>query len=470
MKHVHFIGIGGSGLSAIAMILLERGYRVSGSDRQFSPLAQRLQQAGASVYTGHSPENVAGADLVVRSSAVPDDNVEVQAARTAGIPVLKRVDFLGQLKDGQQFIAVAGTHGKTTTTAMLAWVLTALGQDPSYIIGGVSTNLGRNAHAGGGRYFVIEADEYDHMFLGLYPLVAVVTNIEHDHPDCYPTYQDFYQAFQEFAGHISPAGALVACGEDLGAATLLAWAAQAGFQTVSYGLGDAGYDCCAVEIASNQQGGFSFTMADRDNQILASVALQEPGLHNVANALSVLAVVRQLGLPVSQAAAALGEYRGTGRRFEVRDDVAGITVIDDYAHHPTQIRAILAAARVRYPGRRVWAVWQPHTFSRTRTLFVDFAAAFSEADRVIVTEIYAAREASPADGFSSRQLVEAMRHHRGLRNNVHFSPDLSDARDYLLEGLRSGDVVLVLSAGDADQMSAQLIERLQKSYSGSAGE
>ncbi|MEW5871366.1 MAG: UDP-N-acetylmuramate--L-alanine ligase [Chloroflexota bacterium] len=458
MKHVHFIGIGGSGLSAMAMVLLERGYTVSGSDRQLSPLAQALQQAGARVFLGHRAENVSGADLVVRSSAIPDENVEVQAARAAGVSVLKRADFLEQLMASQQVIGVAGTHGKTTTTAMIAWMLSSLGLDPSYIVGGVSQNLGRNAHAGQGQWFVIEADEYDRMFLGLRPSLAVVTNIEHDHPDCYPTAADFYQAFQEYASHLVQGGALVACGEDPGAARLLAWAAAQGLRTQTYGLSDADWDYCAKDLSVNAQGGFRFALSCQNCPAPQPVSLVVPGEHNVRNALAALAVADQLHLPLRRAASALGEFRGAGRRFEVRGEQAGVTVIDDYAHHPTEIRATLAAARARFPGRRLWAVWQPHTYSRTRTLFDGFVSALSQADQVIVTEVYAAREAAPVDGFSGDWLVRAL---SDAGAPAQFAPGLVEAKDELVHNLQSGDVVLVLSAGDADQISTQVLQSLE---------
>ncbi|MBN2550572.1 MAG: UDP-N-acetylmuramate--L-alanine ligase [Anaerolineales bacterium] len=458
--HIHLIGIGGSGLSAIALVLLESGYAVSGSDRQASPLSRKLQQAGVTVYYGHQAENIAGADLVVRSSAVPDENVEVKAAREAGIPVLKRADFLGQLMAGKQAIAVAGTHGKTTTTAMIAWMLKVLELDPSYVIGGVSVDLGGNAHAGSGQYFVIEADEYDRMFLGLQPDLAVVTNIEHDHPDCYPTYQDFYLAFQEFVTRLKPGGALVACGDNPGSAQLLSWAVEQGFRAFSYGLQSTSYDYSTTRTVYGEQGDFSFS-ALHGGKIMAEVPLQVPGNHNVSNALAALAVAHVLGLPMDRAAAALGQFRGTGRRFELRGEAAGILVFDDYAHHPTKIRATLSAARARFPQRRIWAVWQPHTYSRARTLFADFAAAFGDADQILVTEVYAAREAAPEDGFSAYPFIQAIQAHATAPDCVHYAPTLVEARDYLLEHIRPGDVVFVLSAGDADQISAQVLQTLR---------
>ena len=457
-QRIHLIGISGSGLSAIAQVLLERGYTVSGSDRMLGPLAHELARMGAQVFEGHHAEQVQGADLVIRSSAIPDDNPEVQAARAAGIPVLKRADFLAQLMAGQSVIAVGGTHGKTTTTAMVAWLLTRLGQDPSYIIGGVSRNLGGNAHAGHGPTFVIEADEYDRMFLGLDPSWIILTYLEHDHPDCYPTLADYRQAFHDFVHRLQPGGGLLACGDCAETAALVKQVPE-GCHAWTYGINfpctTTGYR--AADVSSNASGGTSFkawySSAGQPDLLLAQVDLQIPGLHNVQNALAALALVHRLGLPVEPAAAALAEFSGTGRRFELLGEAKGVAIYSDYAHHPTEIRATLAAARQRYPGRRIWAVWQPHTYSRTQTLFDEFTQAFHDADRVIVTEIYAARETDP--GFSSNKIVAAMTH-----QNVKYAQTLIAATRLLLDELRPGDVVFVLSAGDADQISQQVLESL----------
>jgi UDP-N-acetylmuramate--alanine ligase len=307
-SHVHFIGIGGSGLSAIARVMLESGYSVSGSDRQASPLALSLQSAGAQVFLGHRPENVSGADLVIRSSAVQEDNVEVQAARLAGIPVMKRADILDELMSGKLGITVAGTHGKTTTTAMIAWMLTALGQDPTFIIGGVSLNLGTNARAGKGKAFVIEADEYDRMFLGLHPKVAVITNIEHDHPDCYPTPESYYQAFLEFAGQVDSDGAKVICKDDLGASRLLAETHAQG-RAYAYSVQDAQCAGYASRVKPNSMGGFSFdaVLSGSGQPAHVPVTLTVPGVHNVLNALAAFLVADWLGLPLQGVAKALEE-------------------------------------------------------------------------------------------------------------------------------------------------------------------
>jgi UDP-N-acetylmuramate--alanine ligase len=461
MTHVHFIGIGGSGLSAIARLLRESGYTVTGSDRALSSFAEDLQAAGVRIHIGHHPRNVQGADWVVRSSAVPDDNPEVKAAEMAGKPVYKRADFLGKLMESKTGIAVAGTHGKTTTTAMLAFVLTEMGRNPSFIVGGMLKNYGVNARAGGGDLFIIEADEYDRMFLGLRPRIEVITNVEHDHPDCYPTYEEMFSAFESFIALLPPNGTLVASIEDAGSAALLNNARHLGQRVVAYTLqGDmtiqATHWIQARNIKPNERGGFDFEATTNFGEVeSAKVSLQVPGEHNVRNALAALGVIATLKLSIKDAAIALRRFAGAGRRFDVQGEANGVLVIDDYAHHPTEIRATLAAARARYPKRRLWAVWQPHTYSRTKALYQQFVEAFKDADEVIVTEVFAARE--PKEDFSSQDLVKAMK-----RPSARFLATTEDATEFLLKYARKNDVVLVLSAGDADQISEDLLSALDK--------
>jgi UDP-N-acetylmuramate--alanine ligase len=459
MTHVHFIGIGGSGLSAIARILLESGYTISGSDRQITPIMEQLERAGVRIMIGHHPNHVTGADLVIRSSAVGNDNEEVLAAQASGIPVLKRADIFQYLTEDRKVIAVAGTHGKTTTTAMLSWMLMSIGLDPSFIIGGVSQNLGTNAHSGKGEHFIVEADEYDRMFLGLRPKIAVVTNIEHDHPDCYPTPEDYYEAFVEFVKLIDAKGILVACTDNPGSTRLLQQAKIQGLKTVSYGFGsksdESGPDYKAHNLFLNENGKNQYTLL-KFNQALAEVLLQVPGDHNARNALATLVVADQLSLSIGDAARSLAEFRGTERRFDIRGEVGGITIIDDYAHHPSEIQATLSGARSYYGSRPIWAVWQPHTYSRTQLLFDEFVNAFNDADHVLVTEIYSAREKSP-ENFSARRIVDTMEH-----PDAHFISGVREATEYLLDRLRPGDVLLVLSAGDANQISANIVEFLSQ--------
>ena len=470
-NHIHFIGIGGSGLSAIARLLLENGCIVSGSDRQKSPVTEALQGEGIDVMIGHRAENILGADLIVRSSAVTEQNPEVQAAYQAGIPVYKRADFLKTLTEGKTVVAIAGTHGKTTTTAMVAWTLSVLNQDPSFIIGGISANLGTNAKSGTGSLFVIEADEYDRMFLGLDSTISVVTNVEHDHPDCYPTPNDYHQAFLEFVKHQVPEGVLLGCGDDPGASHLLVDTLKMGKRAISYGIGDhllldttgePGFQHTYQAqnlVFDAKRGGYCFDVM-RDQKWMASVNLQVPGEHNVRNAMAAMAVSDILHLPLDQAAQALNEFRGSSRRFEICGTVSGITVIDDYAHHPTEIRATLAAARQRYMRGEIWAVWQPHTYSRTQTLFEHFGKAFKDADHVLVTDIYAAREPIQPD-FSARMLAA------GIKQNGHpdvqYIGSLDQNVQFLLQHLKPGDVLLVLSAGDADKISSEVLDGLRGS-------
>ena len=464
MAHAYFIGIGGSGLSAIARLLIEKGYQVSGSDLEFSSHAREIENLGAKVFVGHKAEQISGADFVIRSSAIPDDNEEVKTAQIAGIPVYKRSEFLGKMTAERFCVAVAGAHGKTTTTAMISWMLTALDQDPTYIIGGVSKNLTNNAHAGEGSTFVIEADEYDYMFLGLHPQIAAVTNIEYDHPDCFPTEKDFFAAFVDFVKQIPEDGILLACTDDTKAAELLDLAKlNMKMDTRSYGLESRedgiSPDYAVRNLSLNQIGSYNFEIY-HDQGYLAEISLQIPGIHNVRNATASLAVAHLLDLPLENAARALGEFQGTERRFEILAEVSGIAVIDDYAHHPTEIRATLGAARNRYPDRELWAVWQPHTYSRTETLFDEYLTAFSEADHVLVTEVYASRE-PVRDDFSALQVVQSMQH-----PDASFLASNTQVADYLIANLNPGDVVLVLSAGDANQISAQVVEKLSLNGNG----
>lgn len=452
-KHVFFIGIGGTGLSAIARLLQEKGHVVSGSDQQISDLARELIKDGITVYQGHSADHLKGVDLVIRSSAIPDNNPEVEAAHAASIPVFKRSDILAELMKDQKGIAVAGTHGKTTTTAMISTILQKLGLDPSYIIGSISKDLGNNAHYGTGDYFVIEADEYDRMFLGLSPTIAVITNLEHDHPDCYPTFSDYLQAFLAFTENVTPDGRVFVFRDDTGIQKLHPFITHPAVLT--YGT-SSDCDYQASEIAPNQMGGYRFTVYQNtahSSVRLVTVDLSVPGMHNVMNALVTLGISHSLGLNLQSVVNSLTEFSGTSRRFDILGEVNRITIIDDYAHHPTEIQATLQAARSRYPGRKIWAIWQPHTFSRTKILFDEFKNSFTQADHVIVSQIYASREKD--EGFSSSQVVDAMQH-----PDARYIASLEDISDYLVENLTSGDVMLVFSAGDATKISKDVLSRL----------
>ena len=458
--HYHFVGIGGIGLSAIAKVLLEQGHRVSGSDLKLSPVALALTELGATVYEGHDAAKMGEPDAVVVSSAVPINNPEIVAARQRGIPVMKRDRLLGQMMTGKVGIAVAGTHGKTTTSSLIAYTLVTLGQDPTFIVGGVLGNLGTNAHAGEGPHFVVEADEYDYAFLGLHPQIAVVTHVEHDHPDCFPTVEDVEAAFRQFLALASGDGCVIGCGDVPRVARLLQeLRAKSGAPEVwTYGLA-AGGDWRAVKLAVNDVGGHDFTVLRRETQTAPErFRLQVPGVHNVKNALAAVAVAHRLGLDLHLVAEALAAFRPTRRRFELKGVAAGVTVMDDYAHHPTEIRATLAAAREQFPDRIVWAVFQPHTYSRTQLLLDEFADSFAEADHVVVLDIYPAREAA-ADfpGTTAAGLVARMRHPDAQHVRAH-----DEAVACLLEGLRPGDLLLTLGAGDGFLIGERVLAELEK--------
>jgi UDP-N-acetylmuramate--alanine ligase len=457
--NIHFIGVGGIGLSAIAKILLERGYQVSGSDLQSSPLTANLEALGASIHQGHAAENLGPADLVIMSSAIPPENPEVVAARQRGIPVIKRDQMLGRMMEGRYGIAVAGTHGKTTTTAMIAWLLTQAGLAPTFIVGGVVENLGTNAQAGQGEHVVIEADEYDYTFLGLKPRLAVVTVIEMDHPDCFRDLDEVTEAFIKFVRLVPGDGSVVGCGdEDRVRAVIQELAESKGKrgrpQVITYGLG-AGVDWQAVEVRANGVGGNDF-VALRDSQPVGVFGLQLPGLHNVKNALAAIVVADHLGLDLTDVGTALREFRGTQRRFEVKGTADGVIVVDDYAHHPTEIQATLAAARGRYPDGEIWAVFQPHTYSRTKALLAEFAESFGDADHVIVVDIYAAREYDGL-GVSAADIVACMTH-----PDAHHIASLDEAVGYLGQHLKPGDVLITLGAGDGYLVGEKVLTDLEQ--------
>lgn len=460
--HVHIIGAGGSGMSAIARVLLGRGYQVSGSDLNANDLTAALAEAGATLYAGHRAANIEGADLVVVSSAVPADNPEVQAALTAGIPVIKRADLIGEMMTGSIGIAVAGSHGKTTTTGMIAHMLVEADLDPTVILGGVLPEMGGNGRYGDGPYFVVEADEYDFMFLGLRPEVAVITNIEHDHPDLFPTNEVYRRAFRDFAHLLPSGGRLIVCADDPGAAQLLNELNLPGVELTTYGLNGTvatgpqvgeKVHVRAVDYRPNQAGGTDFVVA-QGGQTLGLARLRVPGLHNVRNALAAIVVGLDLQIEFGQICRALAGFGGVQRRFQVVGEAGGVTVIDDYAHHPTEIRATLAAARQRYPGRRLWAVWQPHTFSRTRMLADQFAGSFDDADRVIALDIYRSRETDDL-GVDTDTVLSLMRH-----TDARHIADQGEAVTYLLERIHPDDIVLTLSAGDGNRVGQDLLSAL----------
>ncbi len=456
--HLHLVGIGGAGISAIAHVLLGRGFNVTGSDRIENDQTRALCLEGATVTVGHYAENISGADAVIISSAIPNNNPEIEAARSAGIPIFKRAEFLGYLMSGYVGIAIAGSHGKTTTTAMIAHILVDAGYDPTVILGGVLPEWGVNGRAGQGEHFIIEADEYDHMFLGLKPDHAVITNIEHDHPDIFSTPDDYLHDFRQFAELIPDGGQLVVCAEDQGVIELLRTLHLPRVVITTYGLEQQGLartlDFRALDYQSNQLGGSDFLISST-GQHIGLVRLRIPGLHNIRNALAAIIISLHLQIDFALICRALAGFGGVGRRFQLTGEVGGVTIIDDYAHHPTEIKATLSAARQRYANRRLWAVWQPHTFSRTKLMLSQFAASFSDADRVVGLDIYHSRETDTLD-VNTAIVIEAMDHKGAV-----YIPQMKDAVDYLLDRVRPDDVILTLGAGDGNLVGKELLEKLQ---------
>ncbi len=451
-QRIHFVGIAGAALSGLAQICLAGGAKVSGSDLTSTPATQRLEQAGATIYTGHAAKQVAGATLVVVSSAVPEDNVEVTAARARGVPVLKRHEFVGQLMQDHRGVGVAGTHGKTTTTSMIALILEDAALDPTLLVGGEVRDLGVSAKRGSGPHFVVEADEYDRAFLHMPCEVAVITNIEADHPDIYPTLDDMVDAYRQFVRQIPLGGTIIANWDDPQVRALVkSLRSKSSPIVVTYGVAHSG-QWWASELTPNERGGWDFTVW-RLGRNLGRFSLGVPGLHNVSNALGALAATERLGVGIEQARATLARFQGAARRFEVRGQRGGVTVVDDYAHHPSEIRATLAAARQRFPSRKVWAVFQPHTYSRTSALMDEFARAFRDADHVLVTDIFAARETNTL-GVSGHDLAKRMSH-----PDVRYVGDLAAAANLLAAEARGDDVVLTLGAGDVYRVGEMLLAK-----------
>jgi UDP-N-acetylmuramate--alanine ligase len=452
-RKVHVVGVGGAGMSAIARVLMERGEQVSGSDLAMTPFAESLAESGVPIAIGHKAEAVEGADLVLASSAVPETNVELEAAIATGIKVLRRPAFLSELVEGFRTVAIGGTHGKTTTTAMIAWILDRSGLQPSFMVGGISKDLGTNSRHGSGDHFVIEADEYDRAFLSLHPAIAVLTNVEHDHPDDYPSFEAYKDAFETFASGVQET--LIVNADD---PVALDMPAQ-GLTRVTFGLSKSA-DWRAVDIRSNDAGGMDF-VAVRGDRTTALVRLRLPGEHNVRNALGALAAATALQVDFATARAALADFHGVERRFEILGEYQGVTVVDDYAHHPSEIRATLAAARQRYGPVEIWAVFQPHTYSRTAALFDQLTESFADADHVIVTDIYAARE-DPQPGISGGELAKKID-----GSDVRYVPELHEVAKELLTSVQPNSVILTLSAGDANRVGQVVLQGLSGGQGGS---
>lgn len=455
--HIHLLGIGGSGISPIAHVLLDMGIQVSGSDRQPNAITKQLAERGATIAPQQVADNLLNLptdqrpDLVLISSAVSRENPERQAAETLGIPVVKRFDFLPVLLTGRRVIAVAGTHGKSSTTAMLVHILMRAGLGPGYIIGANLPEIG-NAAAGTSPLFVIEADEYDHMFLGLQPAVAIITNVEWDHPDFYPTPASFRRAFMQFVDNVDRHGLIITCRDDEGAEQLRAYGASRGADWITYGL-DAEADLQATDVQPIVGSGYHAELMHWGLPA-CELHLEVPGQHNIRNALAAIAAAVWCEVEINDACHALESYHGVARRFQQVGEIAGIRVIDDYAHHPTEIKASLSAARDRFPTQRIWAVFQPHTFSRTRNLLNEMAQSFDAADQVIVTDIFAAREQD--DGTVSAQSIVAASPHPAIEH----VGGLADSAEYLAANVQPGDVVIVLGAGDSYRIGELLLAQL----------
>jgi UDP-N-acetylmuramate--alanine ligase len=457
IRHIHFVGIGGAGMNGIAEVLLNQGYSISGSDLADSATTRRLTQLGATIHIGHAAEHIAGADAIVTSTAVKSDNPEVVAAHAKLLPVVPRAVMLAELMRMKTGVAIAGTHGKTTTTSLVASVLASAGLDPTFVIGGKLNSAGVNAKLGSGDYIVVEADESDASFLNLLPVLAVVTNIDADHMDTYG--HDFgrlKQAFVEFLHRMPFYGAAVVCVDDAAIRGLLPEIAR---PITTYGLSeDAQIRAVDVQAVGGQM---HFTVQRRNGVSLPDlkVVLNLPGLHNVLNALAAIGIAVELGVPDTAVQQALADFKGVGRRFQRYGEVAlpsggHCTVVDDYGHHPVEMAATLAAARGAYPGQRLVLAFQPHRYSRTRDCFEDFVKVIGQADAVLLAEVYAAGEA-PVVAADGRALTRALR----LAGKVEpvFVDDIAQMPQAIVDNARDGDVVLCMGAGSIGAVPAQVV-------------
>ena len=455
LAHVHFVGIGGAGMSGIAEVLLGYDLEVSGCDRARSEAVERLESLGVRVFRGHSPNHLDGVDLVVKSSAVPDDAPEIVAARERGITVVRRAEMLGELMRLKYGIAIAGTHGKTTTTSLVGTLLTDAGLDPTVIVGGRMRVTGTGARVGQSEYLVAEADEFDRSFLRLMPVLAVVTNVDVDHLDTYEDLGAIFDAFLDFATRVPFFGQVILCLDDENNQRLLPRLKE-GHRVVTYGLSPQA-DLVASQVEAHE-GGSRFRV-HHGGEELGTMTSPLPGQHNVCNALAAVAVGLAVGLDFESIASSLAGFGGVHRRFERKGTFHGAAVVDDYAHHPTEVAATLAAARQAFPGGRVVAVFQPHLFSRTRDHADDFGRALLAADVAIVTSIYPSREA-PIEGVDAGLVVDAARSsgHRRVELCDNWAEDGVGilAKKAESGGLGPGDVVLTLGAGDIYRLGERL--------------
>ena len=456
IQRIHFVGIGGIGMSGIAEVLLNLGYKISGSDLKGSAVTQRLAGLGATIFEGHRAENVPGAEVVVTSSAIAAENPEVAEARRLHIPLIQRAEMLAELMRLKYGIAIAGMHGKTTTTSMVAAVLAAGGLDPTVVVGGRVDAMGSNARLGKSQYLVAEADESDRSFLKLSPILSVVTNIDREHMDCYRNMRDVKQTFLEFMDRVPFYGGVVVCNDN---ALLRGLLPQVRRRTLTYGmrrgsdfrvnLEETGFDAEASRPFSR----FRVSYTGRD---LGEFRLHVPGQHNVLNATAAIAVGIALDVSAEQIRQALESFRGVDRRFQLLGKAAGISVIDDYGHHPTEIRATLAAAR-QCGFRKVHVVFQPHRYSRTRDLMDEFATAFGDADSLFVLDIYAASE-KPIEGVSGEILTRRISE-KG--NAARYSGSMADAVGAVSAVAEHGDMILTLGAGSVSHLGPMILEKLE---------
>jgi UDP-N-acetylmuramate--alanine ligase len=456
-RRIHFVGIGGIGMSGIAELLANLGYTVTGSDARRSEGSDRLASVfGITVHEGHAAANLGAADVVVVSSAINPENAEIVAAKRAGIPVIRRAEMLAELMRLRFAIAVAGSHGKTTTTSMIALVLERAGLDPTAVIGGRLSAFGSNARLGGGEYMVAEADESDRSFLLLWPSIAVITNVDHEHMENYGTFADLQQAFVDFANKVPFYGGVVACADDPSLAAVFPRLQR---KLVTYGLTsrDAHYVGSGVELGSFGGRCFVERRTPQGLERLGMLELVVPGRHNLQNALAAVAVGELIGLEFSRVANALRGFHGAERRFERHGEAGGVMVVDDYGHHPTEIAAVLAAARATL-DRRLVVAFQPHRYSRTQRLLDQFGASMREADEIVLADIYGASE-EPIPGITVEALAKAIA--AGSGRPVHIAKQLDDVVAKLLELARPGDAILTLGAGSIGTVPKQLMNALK---------
>lgn len=449
IKRIHMVGIGGAGMSGIAEVLLNLGYEVSGSDMSDSVMVRHLRSLGARIAIGHAAENVGDVQVLVKSTAIGEENPEVRKARECKIAVIPRAEMLAELMRLRQGLAIAGTHGKTTTTSLVASIFDAAGLDPTVIIGGRLNAYGTNAHLGKGEYLIAEADESDGSFLCLLPVINVVTNVDEDHLDYYKSREAIDDAFVEFMNNVPFYGVNIVCGDDPGARKLVGRVKR---PVLTYGIGeDNDFRAEVVEIGAHNR----FNVWHKGG-MLGNIDLPQPGRHNVLNGLAAVVAAMQADIPFECCARGLAGFGGVGRRFEYKGERAGITVIDDYGHHPTEIAATLATARQVYPDRRLVVAFQPHRFSRTQAHFGEFCKVFDGVDQLLLTEIYAASE-KPIPGVSGMSLAQGMQ--QVSSTPVTFFQSVEKVADALPDILREGDVLLTLGAGTITRLGPMWLEQ-----------